>query len=243
MAKRGWFTRGVDFVRAAGAGTTAWYFLISQTAAAYIWAPLLTVWGFAAGWKEQIPTPYLLTACSLTFGGILWCFSQFSAARWERSRKLAISYDRTVPSCRADVTFGGGSHSICFRLMVSNTTTTRLHRCEGWLESTDKFPNVSPVKLFWVGSPQADMAVDLIKDVPRFLQICRITDNNRVIIATEGEVWPIDSLNAFHPGSTYRFNIALKGEDNAETAFYSVNLNWTGNWTTAEMVPVPVVDD
>ena len=81
------------------------------------------------------------------------------------------------------------------------------------------------------------MSVDLIKNVPRFVQICRITDKNRVVVATEGELWPIDSINGFHPGK-YIFNIALKGKDRAETMFYSVELNWTGNWTTADMKPV-----
>jgi hypothetical protein len=81
---------------------------------------------------------------------------------------------------------------------------------------------------------QATMSADLIRGVPRFLQICRIADNNRVIMATENEAWPFDSLNAFHPG-IYIFNIAIKGRDEAETIFYPVELNWTGNWTTAEM--------
>jgi len=234
-----WFNRTVSAVRTFGAANTLWGFLKSSMAATYLWGPLLTAWGFIAGWREGIATPYLLAACSLIFGGISWCAVQTSnICDWfrERNEKLKISYDRSIHSCRADVTFGDGSHAICFRLQIENTTTSKLEQCEGWLQSTDRFPNISPVKLFWISSPRAAMSVDLIKGVPRFLQICRITDKNRVIMATEDEAWPIDSLNAFHPG-IYRFNIAVKGKDKAETIFYSVELNWSGNWTTSEMKP------
>ena len=65
----------------------------------------------------------------------------------------------------------------------------------------------------------------------------RVSTVRRVLphVATEKEYWPIDSLRSFHPGNTYVFNIAVKGNDEAETASYSVELNWTGNWATSEM--------
>jgi hypothetical protein len=243
MAKRqGWFLRGVDGVRAIGAGTTLWHFLGSQAAAVYIWGPLVTALIFLADWLRPIPLPYLMPAAVLAYGGIVWCFTESARAldRFrERYQKLKVSYDRNVPSCRADVTFADNTHSVCFRLRVENVTTGKLHNCEGWLESTDRFPHISPTKLFWAGGPE-EFSVDLINGIPRFLQICRIRQDNRVIMATEHETWPIDSLNAFQPGQ-FVFKIGLKGEDNAETIFYSVRLNWTGNWTTAEMMPV--VDD
>jgi hypothetical protein len=239
MAKRTRLWRFVDAARIASAAHAAFQFLISQTAAVYVWGPLVTVWAFAAGWREQVQTPYLLAACSLTFGGILWCFSQFTNARWERSQKLAISFDRTVPSCRADVTFAGGSHSICFRLKVENTSKRKLHKCEGWLLSTDRFPNISALPIFWIGNPES-YCRDLINEIPQFLQICRVDDRNVIHMATQGENWPIDS-HGFTPGN-YVFKIGIKGEDSAETSFCSVRLNWTGNWTTAEMDTVATDD-
>jgi hypothetical protein len=126
---------------------------------------------------------------------------------------------------------------MCFRLKIENMTATKLTRCEGWLESIDKLPNIGPVKLFWASSPSEAMSVDLIKGVPRFLQICRIHQSNKIIVATEKEVWPIDSMNSFHPGHVYVFKIALKGEDKADTSAFLAELNWTGNWITAEMKP------
>jgi hypothetical protein len=234
-----WFSRVVAAVRAAGAANTLWMFLKSPVAALYLWGPILTLWGLIAGLREDIPTPYLLAACTLIFGGLNWCFLLGSNLRdrfRERYKKLSIKYDRAIPSCRADVTFADGSHLICFRLQIENTTTNKLHNCEGWLESTDRFPNVSPVKLFWVSSPREVMSVDLINSVPRFRQICRITDRNIIRMASEGEMWPIDTLQSFHPG-TYIFNIAVKGEDMAQTSLYPIEFIWTGNWTTAEMKP------
>jgi hypothetical protein len=240
-SKKDWFSRIAGAIRAAGAGTTLWHFLTSQAAAVYVWGPLATVWVLVAGVFREIPTSYLVPAAVVTFGGMVWCFTESARAldRFrERYQKIAVVYDRSVPSCRADVTFVDGSHSICFRLKVENATTRLLHGCEGWLESTDRFPNLSPVRLFWVGVPEADYSVDLIKDVPRFLQICRISSDNRIHMATQGELWPIDSMG-FPPGD-YVFRVAIKGEDNAETRFYAVKLMWTGNWVTAEMAAAPI---
>jgi hypothetical protein len=37
--------------------------------------------GFIAGWKEGVPTPYLLAACSLIFGGVSWASLQIALLR------------------------------------------------------------------------------------------------------------------------------------------------------------------
>jgi hypothetical protein len=242
--RRGWFLRGADWIRAVGAGTTLWHFLGSQAAAVYIWAPLVTALVLLSDWLRPVPFPFLVPAAVLAYGGIVWSFTVSARAldRFrERYQKITASYDRSVPSCRADVTFGDGSHSICFRLRVENATTRKLHKCEGWLESTDRFPNISATQLFWVGNPDTELSIDLIKGIPRFLQICRISSDNRIHMATPREQWPIDSLR--FPLGDYVFKIGIKGEDNAETHFYAAKLIWTGNWTTAEMVPVTVADD
>ena len=161
-----------------------------------MWGPLLTASVLIAGWLRPVPISYLIPAAALTFGAVIWCFTEGSRAidRFrERYQKLTVTYDRGVPSCRADVTFTDNSHSVCFRLKVENTTTRKLHDCEGWLVSTDRFPHISPTKLFWIVGPEV-FSVDLIKEIPQFLQICRIKDDNRVIMATEHEAWPVDSL-------------------------------------------------
>lgn len=125
--------------------------------------PLLTLWGLLSGIREGVQTPYLIASCTLIFASVT-CGLAYAAEIREkykaRHKKLRVDYDRSIPSCRADVTFGDDTHSMCFRLRVENITSRRLERCEGWLESIDKFPNISPVKLFWVSSPTEAMSVD-----------------------------------------------------------------------------------
>jgi hypothetical protein len=76
-----WFWRIITAIRALGDGATVWAFLTSHTVAIYILGPLLTAWGFIAGWKEDVPTPYLLAACSLIFGGVSWASLQIALLR------------------------------------------------------------------------------------------------------------------------------------------------------------------
>jgi hypothetical protein len=150
QSRHSWFSRAVTWIRAAGAANTLWVFFKSSIAAVYLWGPLLTLWSFIEGLREDIPIPYLLAACTLVFGGVGWSANQVGNLRdrfKQRYDKLTISYDRNVPSCRADVTHGNGSHSICFRLRIENKTTSKLHGCEGYLESVDKLPNISGIPM------------------------------------------------------------------------------------------------
>src|ERR1039458_8392410 len=117
--KQNWFWRAIGAIRAIGAGNTLWHFLGSQAAAVYVWGPLFTAWVVLAGWFRPIPISYLVPASLLTFGGVVWCFAEGTRSldRFrERYQKLTVTYDRSIPSCRADVTFIDNSHSVCFRL-------------------------------------------------------------------------------------------------------------------------------
>jgi hypothetical protein len=98
-------------------------------------------------------------------------------------------------------------------------------------------PQLSPAKLFWVGIPE-EGSVELIKDIPRFLQVFRIHESNKIIPGTFGnppDQFPLDLINKFVVGETYHFRVGLKGEDEAETVFGTVTLVWTGNWNTAQV--------
>jgi len=172
----------VTWIRTAGAVNTLWGFLKSPMAAVYLWGPFLTIWGLVGGLRENVATPYLLVTCTLIFGGICWSATQVGSLRdrfTDRYKKLRVIFDRAIPSCRADVTFGDGSHAICFRLQVENESTSKLEQCEAWIESADRFPNISPFRLFWAGDTVVltsgipriiqSMSVDLIKNVPRFV--------------------------------------------------------------------------
>jgi hypothetical protein len=177
---------------------------------------------------------------------IVWSFLRNSYLLYETEKmraddlqarvnsKLNITYDAHDLSCKAVVGFTDGTSSTVFRLRIANTGITPLRHCEGWLSEIEGHRNISPVRLFWVASPTAAMSVDVIKGIPRYLQICRITQTNEVKMATEGEMWPFDSLRMFVP-SKYKFKIAVKGQDEAETDMYIVELNWTGDWRTANM--------
>jgi hypothetical protein len=89
-----WFWRTIAAIRAFGAGATLWAFLTSQIAAVYLWGPLLTAWGFIAGWKEGVPTPYLLAACSLIFGGISWAALQISTLKDKNRVRDRLNFSR-----------------------------------------------------------------------------------------------------------------------------------------------------
>jgi hypothetical protein len=150
--------------------------------------------------------------------------------------KLQIVYDENISSCCCITDFADGTKSKIFRLQVENRGTSIATFCQGWLHSIAELPLLSAARLFWVGMPE-EGAVDLIKGIPRFLQIIRIHETNKVVPATFAvphcEVWPIDQAFAFVAGQQYHFRIGVKANDRAETEFSTIILNWTGNWTTA----------
>jgi hypothetical protein len=151
--------------------------------------------------------------------------------------KLKAIYDEKILSCNDTVTFVHPVYRArCFRLKVDNVGTSRLYQCEGWLESIQEMPHLSAARLFWIGIPEQG-AVDLAKGIPRFLQLLKISDSNIVIPATYGapvEQWPIDQRSKFGPGK-YHFKVGIKGHDESETVFLTLELDWTGNWETASM--------
>jgi hypothetical protein len=79
-----WFSGIVAAVRAADAP--------SQVAAVYIWGPLLTAWGFIAGWREGVPTPYLLASSAFIFGAVNWSMGQFSQWRERNSVQSKLRF-------------------------------------------------------------------------------------------------------------------------------------------------------
>jgi hypothetical protein len=150
--------------------------------------------------------------------------------------QLKVTYDPVIISCDAVAGFADGTQSRCLRFEVRNTGTRRLNRCEGWLQ-IQEFPRLSPAKLFWVGMPE-EGSVDLAKDIPRFLQVLRIHQSNRIVPATFGdppEQFPLDLRNQFMVGSRYHFRVGLKGDDEAETVFHTLELVWNGDWRTSQV--------
>jgi hypothetical protein len=199
----------------------------------------------------SVPFAALAAFSNSQYGTVIWGTMAYAAVivsaiiLWRRvvnletrlKPKIMVRYDASIPSCDATPLFSDGTHSRCIRLRVENMGATRLYQCEGWL-SIDKFPNVGPARLFWAEG-NFPSAVDLTQKIPRYVQIFRITDSNQIIPATEGEMWPLDSLNKFSPG-TYVFDIALKGQDDAETILRRLRLIWTGNWKTAQITDITV---
>jgi hypothetical protein len=96
-------------------------------------------------------------------------------------------------------------------------------------------PQLGPVKLFWIGMPAERMSEELPQKVPRYLQICEILDSNRIIMATEGRLWPLGESNIFKPGE-YDFQIVINASG-VQAAEYNLKLTWTGNWKTAKINP------
>lgn len=71
--------------QAANIGNVVWTFLTSPWFAAYMVAPLLTVWAIIAGIRDDVPTSILIVVCVFIFGGVNWGLNQLSL--WiERNR-------------------------------------------------------------------------------------------------------------------------------------------------------------
>jgi hypothetical protein len=124
---------------------------------------------------------------------------------------LSVVYDKSNRRCKDLVTYNNGSRSVCFRLQVENDKVSNLANCEGWLTKVVQMPQISPVKIFWIGSPSEKMFEDLPEHVPRYLQIYEITETNKVIISTEGRMWPLGEENIFRPGE-YSFSVVVRAD-------------------------------
>jgi hypothetical protein len=189
------------------------------------WWPTMQMW-VATAWFW--PVVYFAAGVASAF----WLLKLFSGPR---PAGLSVVYDRSIPSCDAVCTFGDNTIARCIRLQVTNERTTQLVGCQAWVKILE-FKNISPFPVFWIGTPGASggisMSADLVKDIPRFVQLFRIHESGAIIPATESEVWPIDSMDAFKNGNTYHFQIAFKGHDRAETQKYEIVIDWTGNMHT-----------
>ena len=215
-------------------------------------------WGPLMSGAFSVPFAALAVFVDSAYGRFLWglmaiaAFLTSSYLIWARERKTVIElreairpkirvvYDENEPSCNSIISFSDGTKSRCIRLKVENTGTTQLQGCEGWC-IIDRFPLAGSFRLIWAGAskpgtvPGITGDVDLVKAVPRFVQVFRIRKSNHVIPATEGEVWLLDEQNKFVPGD-YQFDVILKGMDEADTVFYSLKLNWTGDWQTTKII-------
>jgi hypothetical protein len=133
------------------------------------------------------------------------------------------------------VTYVNKSKGVCFRLQVENYEAGYLRNCEGWLTRIVQMPQLSPVKLFWIGMPSERMSEDLPERVPRYLQICEIMEaTNKIVMATQGRLWPLGEDNIFRPGK-YLFDVVVRA-DGAKAVTRQLELDWTGDWKTAEMI-------
>jgi len=158
--------------------------------------------------------------------------------------KIFISYDESVPSCNDVVVFNDKTRSKVFRLKIDNVSVTRALGYEGWTEIAE-FPKLSAMNLFWVADALPKKAINIDPRRPVFLQILRITDTNEIKVATCSDVlnftefWNNDQENQFLIGQ-YHFKVGIKGDDEVDTLFYSVEFDWTGDWETARMRHVEV---
>jgi hypothetical protein len=152
--------------------------------------------------------------------------------------KIAISYDESVSSCNDVIPFDDGTKNKIFRLKIENTSNVRAMGYEGWAEISE-FPKLSAMNLFWIDAiPRKSIYIDPGR--PRFLQILRVSDANIIKVATCTdllnliEFWSNDKENQFLIGK-YHFKIGLKGDDEVDTMYYTVEFDWTGDWKTAGM--------
>jgi hypothetical protein len=152
--------------------------------------------------------------------------------------KLLVVYDPTIQPCKDVVNYlGGSARAVCFRLQVTNLSINEVKNCEGWLTKIEEMPQLSPTKLFWIGIPAERMSENVPSgSIPRYLQVCEISDANKVTVSMEGRLWPLGDTNIFRPGQ-YNFEIKIVANGVTPVA-RRLRLNWTGNWQTAEMQDV-----
>lgn len=149
---------------------------------------------------------------------------------------LEITYDSSIRRCNDTVNFGDGSRSKCFRIQVQNVSEAPIYNCDGWLKNVDKMPQLSPIRLFWIGAPLSTNTGDLPPKVPRYLQVFRVTEDGQIIVATELEAWPLGEDNKFHPGE-YLFDLVIDGHE-AGQVDCRLKVIWTGDWHTTEVLHV-----
>jgi hypothetical protein len=188
------------------------------------------IWAVFADTKSQTLILGSLCYFSLVLSAFLF-WLRSSRLEAKSAPQLRVAFEDTI------VGFVDRSRSRCIRLEVENIGRTRLNKCEGWLQTIKEMPRLSPAKLFWVGMPE-EGSVDLTKGISRRVQVFRLHESNRIIPATFGvppEQFPVDLINTFAVGTTYHFRVGLKGEDEAETVFRTIELVWNGDWQTAKV--------
>ena len=156
--------------------------------------------------------------------------------------KMAIVYDRKIPSCRSITSFTNQEQGICFRLEVENTGNEPIEDCEGYLVEGRRIDDPQEslaYKLTWADSPSSTTtSVRLLKGVKRYLDVVRVMDSGTLVPATERNMWPINRQDMLKEGGEFIFSVILHGSSCASLPPYSLRLTHTGSWEISEMVVI-----
>jgi hypothetical protein len=158
--------------------------------------------------------------------------------------KLSVSYNDDNINCRSSpILFGDRSEAICFRLKIENIMGSMIENCQGTLAEVRKIgsiPEISATRLTWATMPGPRPLANIIMHAPQYLDVVRVHNDNRVVVATEGQAWPLSQARMFENPGEYLFRVIISGKDVADTPSKYIKFTLTGDWRTAS---VSVKDD
>lgn len=131
------------------------------------------------------------------------------------------------------------NHAIYVRVRVKSAT--QIANCRGILKRVLKLKNgeweatslCEPQDLIWSNYPApSDRLIRIDAGVDQCLDVCRILETNATIQPTiVGFAMPNHSRRLFESAGTYRFDIAVAGDENAR-AEISISVKTGATWDT-----------
>jgi hypothetical protein len=118
-----------------------------------------------------------------------------------------------------------------------------IENCQGTLAEVRKIgsiPEISATRSTWATMPGPRPLANIIMHAPQYLDVVRVHNDNRVVVATEGQAWPLSQARMFENPGEYLFRVIISGKDVADTPSKYIKFTLTGDWRTAS---VSVKDD
>jgi hypothetical protein len=124
---------------------------------------------------------------------------------------------------------------MCFRAEITNPGEETVRNCKAHLTKIvygKNGPEMGPTILTWADAVPYTTQVDLIKDVPRGLDLIGISEHNRVHVFSLS--WPINQLDFFEWAGIYSLTVVVSA-DNSVPIRKEIELNFTGDFKTSTM--------
>ena len=161
----------------------------------------------------------------------------------KRTPKLTISYDPNKSQCHSESEFRYPSiptyNGMCFRLQITNIGSDTVSDCEAHLTEVyyeGEEPELGPMKLTWAAMASEVTSLDVIANVPAYLNVLVITQAGQLKVCSVG--WPHNRGNFFSRRGFYVFTIVVSAKNSATLPPYRLRLNFDGDWRTSSIEPL-----